>query len=76
MEEAVVCLWAQLIENDEGGIGVGRQARGLRDENGGGGGGRGIDDASEMPEMATEAVGDRRRARRIYNNDGGVGGGI
>ena len=50
-------------------------ARGLSDDDGGVGGVRGIDDASEGLEMTTEAAGVRQRERGTYNNDGGLDGG-
>ena len=50
-------LWAQGIDNGNGGVGGGRWARGLRDNIGGVGGVRGIDDASEGLETTKEAAG-------------------
>ena len=70
-----MCLLAQLIYDDEGGVGRGRQARGISNNKLGVGGGRGIYDASEVLDTMTEAVGARQRARGIYNDGGGVGGG-
>ena len=59
MAGAEVCLRAQLIDNDNGGVGKGR----------------GIDDASKVLETTTEAAGARQRAQGIYDDDRGVGGG-
>ena len=49
--------------------------RGISDDDRGVGGGRGIDDASEVSETNTDAAGDRRQSRGIYDNDRGVSGG-
>ena len=73
--EAPVCLRAEVIENDDGGVGRVRQAKGLSDNDVGIRRRRGIRDASEGSETMAEAAGDRRRAQGIYNNDGGVEGG-
>ena len=70
-----MCLRDQGIDNGDGGVGRGRRARVLRNDDGGIGGGRGIDDASEGSETTMEAVGDRRRAGGIYDNNRGVDGG-
>ena len=43
MAEVAVCLWAQEIDDNDGGVGRGRRAQGLNNDNGGAGGGRGID---------------------------------
>ena len=67
-----MCLRAKGIDNDGGGVGEGRQPQGLSDNNGGVGGEQGIEDASEGLEKTTEAAGARRRARGIYNDDGGT----
>ena len=56
MEEAAVCLRSQGIEDSDGGIGRIRLARGLNDDSGGVGGGRGIDNVSEGLETTTEAA--------------------
>ena len=68
-------LQAQRIDDSDDGVGRGRRIRGLSDNYGGVGGGRGTDEASEGLETTTEAAGARRRSRGIYNNDGGIGGG-
>ena len=70
-----MCLQANRIDDDDGSIGRVRRAKGLSNENGGAGRGRGIRNMSEGSETKTEAAGDRQRARGIYNDDGGVGGG-
>ena len=50
-------------------------AQGLSDDGGCIGGGQVIDNAFKVLETTTEAAGDQRRARGIYVNYGGVGGG-
>ena len=60
--EAAVCLWAQVIYDDNGVVGRGRQARGLSDNNRGVGKGLGIDDASEVSETTMEAAGAQQQA--------------
>ena len=74
--EATVCLQAQVIDDDVGGVGRGRQARGLSNDNQGIGGGRGINNVSEWSETTTEVAWDWRSSLGIYDDDGGVGGGI
>ena len=70
-----MCLRSQGIDNDGGGVVRGRQARKISNDDGGVGGGQGIDDASGVSETTTEAAGDRQWAQLIYDDDGGVGGG-
>ena len=70
-----MCLWAHGID-DNGGVGRVRRFRRLSNDDGGVGRGRGICDVSEGLETTTEAAGDIRQAQGIYDNDGGVGGGI
>ena len=70
-----MCLQYQGIDNDDGGVGRVRRARGLNDDDRGIGIGHGIRDASEGLETATEAVGDRRRAQGTYDNNVVVVGG-
>ena len=76
MTEAPVCLRAQGIDDNVGGVGRVRRVRGLGYEDGGVGRGQRIYDATEVSETTTEAAVDRRRARGISSNNGGVGGGI
>ena len=52
-----MCLRVQGIDNDKGGVGGGRWARGLSDNDRGVGGGRGIDDAYEGLKTTMEAAG-------------------
>ena len=56
--EAAVCLQAQGIDNDNGGIGRVRLGRGLSNDDGGVGRGRGIDNAYEGLEKTAEAARD------------------
>ena len=71
-----MCLGAYGIDNDNNGVGRVRRARGISNDNGGVGKVQGIDDASEESETTTEAAEARRRDRGIYDNNGGVDGGI
>ena len=73
--EALVCLRAQVIDDNDGVIGRVKPFRGLRDNDRGVGRRRGIHDASEVSETTAEAEGARRQARGIYDKDRGVGGG-
>ena len=61
MVEAAMCLRTQGIDENDGGVGEGRQARGLSNNDEGVGRRRGIDDTSEGLETMTEATGDQRR---------------
>ena len=70
-----MCLRAEGIDNNEGGVGRVRRYKGLSDSDGGVGRGRGIRDASKGLETTTEAAGDRRWAQGIYDDDIGVEGG-
>ena len=70
-----MCLRDQVIYDENDGISEGRWALRLSNNNGGFGGGRGIDDASKGLETTTEAAGARQQDRGIYNNNGGVGRG-
>ena len=65
-----MCLRAEGIDENNGGVGRGRRAKGLRDDDT-----RGIRDASKGLETTTDAAGDRRLDREIYDDGGGVGGG-
>ena len=76
MAEAALCLRAQGIDDNNSGVGRRRRYRGLSNDNGSVGGGRGIDDAYEGSETTMEAEGARRRALEIYDEDGCVGGEI
>ena len=69
--EAPMCLQAQGIDNKNGGGVRVRRDRGLRDDVGVVGEGRGIGDASKGLETTTEAAGSRRQARGIYVDDRG-----
>ena len=67
MEEAEVCLRAQVIHNYDGEVRRGSQARGLTYNNGGVEVGQGIVDTFKESETTTEAEriwGQRRRLRR------------
>ena len=70
-----MCLRAEGIDDDDSDVVRVRQAKGLSDNNRGVGRGRLICDASKGSESMTEAAGARRRARGIYDDDGGVDGG-
>ena len=50
-----MCLRAQVIDNEGGGVGRVREARGLSDNDGGVGRGQGIENASKGSETMTEA---------------------
>ena len=69
-----MCLQDQVIDNGNGGVVRVRRARrlsyyrGVRR-------GREIRNSFEISKTTNEAAGDRRRSQRIYDNDGGVGGG-
>ena len=67
-------LWAQGIVNDDGVVMV-RRARGLSNNKGGVGRGRGIHDVSEGSETSIEAAGDKQKSRGIFNDNGGIRGG-
>ena len=58
-----------------GGVRRVRRAKGISDNDGGVGRGRGIHDASEVFETMMEVTGARQRAQGMYNDDGGVEGG-
>ena len=73
--KAAVFLWAQGIDDNNGGDCGVRWSRGLSDDDGGVGGGRLIDDATKLLETMTEAAGDWRRAWVIYDYKGVVGEG-
>ena len=49
-----MCLQAQGIDNNDGGVGKERRVRGLYDNDRGVGRGRGIDDASKVSDTTTE----------------------
>ena len=70
-----MCLRDQGIDDNNGGVGRVRWDRGLSDNDGGFVRGRVIRNASEVSETTREAAGSRQRARGIYNEDRGVGGG-
>ena len=59
-----MCLQAQGIDNDNGGVGRVRRSHRLSDDNRGVGRGQGIRDASEESETAVEAEGDKKRTKR------------
>ena len=69
-----MCLQAQVIGNNDGGVGGGRQAQGPSNNNGGVVRGQGIYNVSEISETMTETVGDQRRAQGTYDDNGGVSG--
>ena len=60
--EVAVCLRSQVIDDDDGGVGGGRRARGLRENDGGVSGGQEIDNESKGSETTVEAEGARQRA--------------
>ena len=70
-----MCLRAQCIDEKNGSVSRVIQERGLSNNYGGVGRGRGVDDASEGSETTAEVGGGRRRSQLIYDDDGGVGGG-
>ena len=70
-----MCLQAEGIDENNGGVRRLRRAKGLRYNNGGVGRGQGIHDASEESETTADVAGDRRRTQGIYENNGGIGGG-
>ena len=72
--EETVCLRAEGIDNNNGGVRRVRLSKGLSNDDGGVGRGRGIRDASKESETTTEAAGARRQARGIYNIYVGVKG--
>ena len=74
MAEALVCLRDQGIDND-GGVIIVRQARGLRINNRGVGRGQGINNKSKGLETTMEATGDKHQDQGIYNDNGCVGRG-
>ena len=57
------------------GVGRERRAQGLRNDDRGVGGRRGIDGVSKGLETTTEAAGAWQQAILIYDDDRGVGGG-
>ena len=62
-----MCLQAQVIDDNDGGISGRRRALGLNENDGGVGRGQGIDDTSEVSETTKEATriwGRRQRLRR------------
>ena len=73
--DAPVCLLAQGVGDNSNDVGRVRQARRLSNDDGCVDRGRRIDDASEVLDTTTEAVGARRQAQGIYDNNGGVDGG-
>ena len=73
--EAPVCLQAESIDDNGGGVGRVRRAKGIINNDGVVDRGRGIRDASEGSETTTEAAGSRQRAQGIYNNNEGLEGG-
>ena len=73
--EAPVCLRAQGINNDNGGVGRARQACGISDNDGGVGRVQGIHNASKGLETTAEVAGARRLDQGIYDDGGGVGRG-
>ena len=70
-----MCLRAEGIYGDNGGVRGVRQSKELSDNDGSVGRGRRIRDASKGSETTVEAAGARQQARVIYDNDGGVKGG-
>ena len=70
-----MCIRAQGIDNNNGGVGKVRWACVISDNDGGFIRGRGIHNAPKGLETTTEAAGDRRRAQGIYDDNGSFGGG-
>ena len=68
-----VCLWAEGIDDNDGGVGRVRRAKVLSNNDGGVGRGQDLRDVSKVLEITTEAAGDRRRVQGIYDDNGGVG---
>ena len=68
-----MCLRDQVIDHNDGVGGRERRARGLSDNDGGVGRGRGIHDTSKGSDTTTGVAGARRRARGIYDNNRGIG---
>ena len=64
-----MCLQAQGINNNDGGLGRVIRARGISNNNEGVGRGRGIYDTSEGTETTTEAVRIMLRRRRLRRRD-------
>ena len=58
MAEAAVCLRAHVIDNINSGVDGKRRSQGLRDDNKGVDGGRGIYDKSDRLETIMESAGD------------------
>ena len=71
-----MCLLADGIDHNDGGIGRLRRAKGLSDDDGGVFRGRGIRDASKGLETTTESAVARQQSQGIFDNGGGVKGGI
>ena len=69
-----MCLWSQGNDDDDSGVVRVRWTCGIDGSNEGGGRGRGIDDATKGLKTTIERARDQRLARRIYNDNGGVGG--
>ena len=69
MAEALVCLQAQGIDNDDRVVGRVRWARGLSNNDRGIGRGGGIDNASEGSETTTEAASIWERRRRLRHRN-------
>ena len=66
-----MCLRAQVIDDCKSGVGRGRQARGLSNDDRGVGGARGIYNVSEGLETRAEAARIRGKQRRLWRrNDG------
>ena len=74
MEAAAARQWAQGVNNDEG-VGGGRRAQGIDENNGGVVRGIGRYDAPKGSENTTEAVAAQQQAQGIDDDNGGVNGG-
>ena len=59
---------AQVIDNKNGGVNIGRGTQGLSDDDRGVGRGRERDEASRGSETTVEVAGDQRQAQGIYDN--------
>ena len=70
-----MCLQAPVIDKNDGSVGRVRWAHRLRHNDRTVGRGQGVDNVSKGLEIKTKAEGVRRRARGIYDNDRGAGGG-
>ena len=76
MAEVPVCLRAEGIDDNNSGVGILGQAKGLSNNDEGVGRRRGIHNTSEGSETKTEAAGARQRHQGIYDDNGGTERGV